>query len=145
MQPLQVCTVSNRKLEDADENEQLGKAKLMQLMRLYVYSDPSTLRTHLKRYSGERSTTCNQCDFACTDPSSLRRHLKAHIGEKSNKCSQCIYASAHAGNLRTHFKTHSGEKLIECNQCEFAPPLVKLIPLLPRSCSLTHSRPFPSL
>ena len=32
MQPLQVCTVSNRKLEDADENEQLGKAKLMQLM-----------------------------------------------------------------------------------------------------------------
>ena len=25
------------------------------------------------------------------------------------------------------------------------PPLVKLIPHLPRSCSLTHSRPFPSL
>ena len=43
MQPLQVCTVSKRKLEDADENAQWGKAKPMQPMRLYVYSDPSTL------------------------------------------------------------------------------------------------------
>ena len=32
MQPLQVCTVSNRKLEDADENAQWKKAKLMQPM-----------------------------------------------------------------------------------------------------------------
>ena len=32
MQPLQVCTVSNRKLEDADENAQWEKAKLMQPM-----------------------------------------------------------------------------------------------------------------
>ena len=120
MQPLQVCTVSNRKLEDADENEQLGKAKLMQLMRLYVYSDPSTLRTHLKRYSGERSTTCNQCDFASSRAGDLRRHLKTHIGEKSNKCNQCDFVSTQAGNLRRHLKTHSGEKSGKCNQCNFA-------------------------
>ena len=88
MQPLQVCTVSNRKLEDADENAQWGKAKPMQPMRLYVYSDPSTLRTHLKRCSGERSNTCNQCDFASSRAGDLRRHLKTHSGEKSSKCNQ---------------------------------------------------------
>ena len=55
MQPLEVSTVSNWKLEDADENAQWGKAKLMQPMRLYVNSDPSTLlRAHLKRYCGEK-------------------------------------------------------------------------------------------
>ena len=83
MQPLQICTVSNRKLEDAYENAQWGKAKLMQPMRLYVYSDPSTLRTHLKRYSGNKSNKCNQCNFASTWPANLRVHLKSHSGEKS--------------------------------------------------------------
>ena len=121
MQPLQVCTVSNRKLEDADENAQWEKAKLMQPMRLYVFSDPSTLRTYLKRYSGEKSNKCNQCDFASSRAGDLRRHLKTHIiGEKSNKCNQCDFASTQAGDLRRHLKTHSGEKPNKCSQCDFA-------------------------
>ena len=37
MQPLQVCTVSNRKLEDADENAQGGKTKPMQPMELCLF------------------------------------------------------------------------------------------------------------
>ena len=73
MQPLQVCTVSNRKLEDADENVQWEKAKLMQPMQLYVYSDPSTLRAHLKRHSGETSNKCNQCDCASSHDFDLPR------------------------------------------------------------------------
>ena len=104
MQPLQVCTVSNRKLEDADENAQWGKAKLMQPMRLYVYSDPSTLRAHLKRHSGEKSYKCNQCDFASSQASNLRRHLKTHSGEKSYKCNQCNYAPSRAANMRIQLK-----------------------------------------
>ena len=89
MQPLQVCTVSNRKLEDADENAQWGKAKLMQPMRLYVYSDPSTLRAHLKRHSGEKLNKCRR-------HLKMMRHLKTHIGEKSKICNQCGYASSRA-------------------------------------------------
>ena len=42
---MQLLQVSNRKLEDADENAQWEKVKLMQPMRLYVSSDPSTFRT----------------------------------------------------------------------------------------------------
>ena len=53
---------------------------------------------------------CNQCDFTCTDPSSLRRHVKRHTGQKSNKCNLCDFASSHASNLKTHMKMHTGEK-----------------------------------
>ena len=123
MQPLHVCTESNRKLEDADENEQWERAKLMQPMRLYVHSDPSTLRTHLKRNSGEKSNKCNQCDFASSRAGDLRRHLKTHIGEKSNKCNQCDFASTQAGDLRRHLKTHSGEKSSKCNLLRQGPRL----------------------
>ena len=101
----------------------VGKAKLMQPMRLYVYSDPSTLRTHLKRYSGEKSNKCNQCDFASSRAGDLRRHLKTHIGEKSNKCNQCDFASTQAGDLRRHLKTHSGEKSSKCNLLRQGPRL----------------------
>ena len=31
-------------------------------------------------------------------------HLNAHIGEKSSKCNQCDYAFSYASNLGTHFK-----------------------------------------
>ena len=55
MQPLQVCTVSNRKLEDADENAQWEKAKLMQPMRLYVSSDRSTFSWLIKSINAQQN------------------------------------------------------------------------------------------
>ena len=124
MQPLQVCTVSKRKLEDADENAQWGKAKPMQPMRLYVYSDPSTLiEDTFKKMSGEKSNKCSQCDFASSWAGDLRIHLKTHIGEKSNKCNQCDFAFTQAGDLRKHLKTHSGEKSSKCNLLRQGPRL----------------------
>ena len=58
-------------------------------------------------HSGEKSSKCNQCDFASSQASNLRTHLKTHSGEKSNKCNLCDFASVRAGNLRTHLKVHS--------------------------------------
>ena len=34
--------------------------------------------THLKTHSGEKSNTCNQCDYATSDTSNLRKHFKTH-------------------------------------------------------------------
>ena len=99
MQPLQVCTVSNQSMK-MHSGEKLNQCNQCN----YVYSDPSTLRTHLKRR--EKSNKCNQCDFASSRAGDLRRHLKTHIGEKSNKCNQCDFASTQAGDLRRHLKTH---------------------------------------
>ena len=87
-----------------------GGEKLNQCNRCdYVYSDPSTLRAHLKWHSGEKSNKCNQCDFASSYVGDLRRHLTIHSGEKSNKCNQCDYASFGASDLKRHLIIHSGE------------------------------------
>ena len=68
-----------------------------------------------KIHCGEKSNKCNQCGYACSDPSALRSHMKRHCEEKSNKCNQCDYASTSKGHLKTHLKTHSGEKSNKCN------------------------------
>ena len=51
-----------------------------------------------------------QCGFASSHPSSLKTHLKMHSGEKSNKCNQFDFASFRVDVFRTHLKIHSGEK-----------------------------------
>ena len=53
---------------------------------------------------GEKSSKCNQCNYASSHAGHLKTHLKTHTGEKSNKCNQCDYASSQASNLRTHLK-----------------------------------------
>ena len=35
----------------------------------------------IPRHSGEKSNTCNQCDYASSKPWNLRRHLKTHSGK----------------------------------------------------------------
>ena len=45
-------------------------------------------------------------------------HLKTHSGEKSSKCNQCEFASSYVNSLRGHMKIHNREK-IECEMCEF--------------------------
>ena len=62
---------------------------------------------HLKTYSGEKSTKCNQCDFAFSEAGDLRRHLETQSGEKSNRCNQCNFTLSRADHLKVHMKTHS--------------------------------------
>ena len=59
----------------------------------------------------EKSSKCDQCDYASSHASKLRIHLKTHTGEKPNKCSQCDYASSYIGNLRKHIKKHLSNKM----------------------------------
>ena len=68
----------------------------------------------MKSHSGEKLKSYNQCDFAFSDPSSLRKHLKTHSGEKSNKCNQCDFASSYATALKDHMKIHNVEKSNKC-------------------------------
>ena len=65
-------------------------------------------------HSGEKSSKCNQCDFASSQASNLRRHFKTHSGgcrrfeeafentlwRKVKQMQQFYFASSHAGYLR---------------------------------------------
>ena len=52
----------------------------------YLASAQNTMENYDFASKRERSNKCNQCDYACSDPSALRSHLKKHSGQKSNKC-----------------------------------------------------------
>ena len=66
----------------------------------------------MKTHNGENLNQCNQFDYISSDPSTLRTHLKRHSGVKPNKCDQCYFASTWSVNLGTHLKMHSGENQI---------------------------------
>ena len=82
MRPLQVCTVSNRKLED-DENAQWKRLNL-----------------------------CNQCNYMSPLIHVHWGHFKAHIREKTNKCNQCQFASHQGRNLRRHLSKNFGSSKV---------------------------------
>ena len=74
----------------------------------------------MRKYSGEKSTKCNQCEYGSSKKGSLKAHLKVHGGEPSNKFKRCEYAPLHAYNLRVNLKTHKREYLYKCKHCDFA-------------------------
>ena len=82
------------------------------------------LRKHIRTHAVEspKIYKCNQCDYASDSASSVKSHLKIHTGDKSHKCNQCDYASYQASVLRTHLKIHAGEieKVHRCKQCDYA-------------------------
>ena len=79
-----------------------------------------SLRTHFITHIGEKSTKCDQCEYASTKNGSLKAHLKIHGGETSNKFKRCKYASFHTYNLRVNLKTQIREHLYKCKHCDFA-------------------------
>ena len=63
-----------------------------------TFNDCKAMAKKLKTYK------CNQCDYSSAHAGSLRTHLKRHSGEKEYKCIQCDYASVRACHLRRHLK-----------------------------------------
>ena len=99
-------------IDNTLHNWQLSDTKNCGCISIYIIG-----HHHVKSSFG--ANKCNQCEYAYSSKSSLKSHLKMHSGEKSNKCNQCNFASSRAGDLRTHLKTHSGEKSNKCDQCNF--------------------------
>ena len=72
---------------------------------------------HMKSHSGEKLTTCQQCNYSFISSSQLKQHTKIHTGEKYHMCQLCQKSFAQTSTLTTHMITHTGEKKHNCHQC----------------------------
>ena len=48
-------------------------------------SETRNLKRRMKKHTGKKSYRCFQCDQLFSQPSSLRLHLKSHTGDKPNQ------------------------------------------------------------
>lgn len=61
---------------------------------------------------------CNLCGRTCRDPTMLREHLRRHTGEKPFHCTQCPQKFTTKRNLKEHTKNqHSNPNRVQCSQC----------------------------
>ena len=61
---------------------------------------------------------CNLCDYSTINDWYLQRHLRYHTGERSFSCDQCDYRAVEKSTLKKHKLIHiNREKAFPCGQC----------------------------
>jgi KRAB domain-containing zinc finger protein len=88
----------------------------------YSASKLKDVKKHMLIHTGERSFSCDQCDYKGRRLDHLSIHKKHNHGPgelKPFKCDKCAYSGAISLLVKQHMIIHSGEKPYACDQCDY--------------------------
>ncbi|XP_068625467.1 uncharacterized protein [Battus philenor] len=71
-----------------------------------------------KKYTYEKTHTCETCGASFTSNASLQAHIRRHLGIKPFVCSACGYSFVTNEALRRHMLRHTGERPYRCRICD---------------------------
>lgn len=83
-----------------------------------TYVSQTTLKTHMRVHSGEKSFSCPFCDKTFLYEGNMKTHVRTHTGEKPFNCEECGKSFSQSGTLKKHLRMHSGEKPFKCEFCD---------------------------
>ncbi|XP_053156974.1 putative zinc finger protein 66 isoform X1 [Hemicordylus capensis] len=81
------------------------------------FSHSSDFSTHKRSHRGEKRYKCLECGKSFNRSSALSRHQIIHTGEKPFKCLQCGKSFNQSSNLKAHQRIHRAEKPFKCLEC----------------------------
>ena len=88
----------------------------------YKATRAHTLRTHKKSIHEGKRVPCTQCEHKAFDIGSLSTHMKSvHLGDKSHTCDKCDFKTSTKTVLKRHVvRRHTLlEKSLKCTECSF--------------------------
>ncbi|KAJ1090568.1 hypothetical protein NDU88_003698 [Pleurodeles waltl] len=110
---MQVSVEEDTSAENVHPAPSFSSCELCQM----VFSNPSTLKVHMRCHTGERPYCCKTCDKCFSFLGHLKKHERIHLHVKKYICQYCGKAFALNQTLVKHERTHTGEKLYKCQFC----------------------------